>query len=405
MALLAGCDHVADTELVAYAYPSVANVAAISFTRETEGVPFNSVLPTRELVDEQGASGVVSPNNDTLYSGLSLDLSRSPQIVELPPIDAGRYQSLMITDMRAYNVAEVVNTGQGGRYMFAVMGYEGEVPNGVQFVESESDVLLGLVRTEVFDSDDLPTVNTIQDKISISPLLTVDNNLTVSPDLPVIDPENLEISVLNNWVEMAQWAMEHSPALDARDAQYRARIEMLEPGLLNKIMFAYGVYKIKKVGADMKSTKGYYGPRDQVTENHWERGAINTFSHLALSYERALYPTYTTDSNGDELVGCRDYTITFNDVPVRAFWSFTVYQTDTKQFVPNAEKKYRVSDKSGIENPDGSVTLHLGGDPAANNFLPLPADCANWYSLIRFYEPEEELLDGSWSVPQIVKVN
>jgi hypothetical protein len=403
--LVAGCDHIADTDLVGYAYPSVANVAAMSHSRETYGLPLNAPLHNRELVDHRGASGVVSPNNDTLYSGLSIDLSESPQIIELPPIDEGRYQSMMITDMRAYNVAEFVNNGMGGRYMFAVNGYQGDVPDDVEFVEAESDVLLGIIRTEVFDAADLPKVHRIQDQIRITPLLPIDNNLTVSPDLPVIDPENLEMSVLDNWVEMAQWAMKHSPKLDARDAQYKAQIEQLEPGLLNKLMFAYGVYKLKKAGAQMKSTQGYYGPRDQVTDNHWERGAINTFSHLALSYERALYPTYTTDRDGDELVGCQAYTITFRDVPVRAFWSFTVYQTQNKQFVPNDDNKYRVSDKSAIQGADGSITIHLGGDPVANNYLPLPADCAPWYSLIRLYEPEESLLNETWQVPQIVKAN
>jgi hypothetical protein len=153
----------------------------------------------------------------------------------------------------------------------------------------------------------------------------------------------------------------------------------------------------------MKTTKGYYGPRDQVTENHWERGAINTYSHLALSDERAVYPSYSVDSNGDDLLGCNAYTITFKDVPVRAFWSLTVYREKDKQLVPNDEQKYRVSDKSATADPDGSVTIHLGGDSAANNYLPLPADCKKWYTLIRLYEPEEAILNGSWEVPPLVK--
>lgn len=405
VALLAGCDRVADTELVAYAYPSVANVAALSYGQETEGATFNAFLHNQELVDHHGAAGIVSPNNDTLYSGLSLDLRTTPQIVELPPLEAGRYQSLMVTDLRAYNVAEAVNDGGGGRFMFALRGYDGAVPEGVQLVETESDILLGIIRTEVFDAADLPTVYGIQDAIRITPALPVPNNLTQSGDLPGVDVDDLESSVLDNWVEMAQWAMRHSPQLDQRDAAYRARLEQLAPGLFNKLVFAYGVYRLRKDGADMDSTRGYYGPREQVSDNHWERAAITTFSHLALSEERALYPTYTTDSDGDELVGCKAYTITFKEVPVRAFWSFSVYQKANKQFVPDDEHRYRISDKSAVPNPDGSVTVHLGGDPDAANFLPLPADCAPWYTLIRFYEPEAALLDGSWDVPQIKKVD
>ncbi|MEM9256505.1 MAG: DUF1214 domain-containing protein [Pseudomonadota bacterium] len=405
LTLMMGCGRVADTDLVGYAYPSVVNAAALSYSDAAEGLSFNQLLHNRELVDHEGAGGIVSPNNDTLYSGLSLDLRQSPQIVTLPSVPEGTYQSMMITDLRAYNVAEIVNDRGGGRFMFAVLGYSGEVPADVQLIETESDILLGIVRTEVVDADDLSLVFELQDGIRIDPLLPVADNLTRSADLPSIDPDSLEMSVLNHWVALAQWAMRHSPALDASDLEYKTRIEQLTPGLLNKIVFAYGVYRLKRDGANMTSTRGLYGRRDQVTGSHWERGAITTFSHLALSPERALYPTLTVDSDGEELLGCRAYTATFKDVPVRAFWSLTVYETDSKQFVPNPQQLYRISNKTAVQAADGSVTIHLGGDPDADNYLPLPADCAAWYTMIRFYEPEQPLLDGSWPTPQIVLVD
>ena len=168
-------------------------------------------------------------------------------------------------------------------------------------------------------------------------------------------------------------------------------------------MFAYGVYKLRKDGAKMTSTRGLYGPRAEVTKNHWARGAITTVSHLALSYKRASYPTFSVDSNSDDLVGCQAYTATFKDVPVNAFWSMTIYKDSDKQLVPNKQKRYRVSDKTDVAGPDGSVTIHLGGDPTAENYLPLPEDCAEWYTLVRLYEPQEAFLDGTWKVPSIVK--
>ena len=48
--LLAGCDHVADTELVGYAYPSVANVAAMSYSKEKDGTTFNAFLHHRDPI-------------------------------------------------------------------------------------------------------------------------------------------------------------------------------------------------------------------------------------------------------------------------------------------------------------------------------------------------------------------
>jgi len=404
ISLLGGCDHVADVETVGYAFPSVANIAAMSHTEVTQNAKNNLPVHHRELVDHEGASGVVSPNNDTLYSGISIDMSHSPQFLELPALEDTRYQSMMVTDMRAYNIAEFVNNGQGGRFMFAVKGYQGDIPEGTRLIESESDVLLVLIRTEVFNATDLPNVHLIQDHIKVSPLLNIVPNITVFPDLPKIDPDNLKISVMSKWVEMAQWAMRHSPKLDTKDARYKERINRLKPGILNKIVFAYGVYKLRKEGAKMTSTKGLYGPRAEVTENHWARGAITTVSHLAMSYKRASYPTFNVDINGDELVGCHTYTATFKDVPVNAFWSLTVYKDSDKQLVPNDLKKYRVSDKTAVAGQDGSVIIHLGGNPVADNYLPLPEDCAEWYTIVRLYEPQEKFLNGSWKVPSIVKI-
>jgi len=133
--LLTGCRDITNFETVGYAYPSVVNVVAISRSRATKDARFNQVFHYRDLVDHHGASGVVSPNNDTLYSGLFLDLRTSPQIVKMPSFAGKRYQSLMVNDMRSYNIAEIINDGSGGQYLFAVKGFKGEVPEGVRLYE------------------------------------------------------------------------------------------------------------------------------------------------------------------------------------------------------------------------------------------------------------------------------
>ncbi len=40
-------------------------------------------------------------------------------------------------------------------------------------------------------------------------------------------------------------------------------------------------------------------------------------------------------------------------------------------FEPNKYNAYNVNNISGAPNPDGSFTIHFGGDPNSTNFLPI----------------------------------
>ena len=52
-------------------------------------------------------------------------------------------------------------------------------------------------------------------------------------------------------------------------------------------------------------------------------------------------------------------------------------------------------------NKDGSITIHFGGDPKSVNYLPITE---GWNYVIRLYQPRQEILDGSWTFPQIEPV-
>jgi len=91
------------------------------------------------------------------------------------------------------------------------------------------------------------------------------------------------------------------------------------------------------------------------------------------------------------------YSLTVKDVPVDAFWSVSVYNRDG-YFQKNAYDAYSVNSVTATPNPDGSYTVHLGGDPDNVNFLPITE---GWNYAVRMYQPREEILDGSWTFPGI----
>jgi hypothetical protein len=86
------------------------------------------------------------------------------------------------------------------------------------------------------------------------------------------------------------------------------------------------------------------------------------------------------------------------DVPVRAFWSVIVYDADG--FIPENELgRYSYNNVTASPNEDGSITIHFGGDQDQINYLPV---AEGWNYAIRMYEPGQEILDGSWTFPNIM---
>jgi len=47
-----------------------------------------------------------------------------------------------------------------------------------------------------------------------------------------------------------------------------------------------------------------------------------------------------------------------------------------------------------MENADGSITVHFGGDPKQPNYLAI---MDGWNYIVRLYKPRQEILDGSWA--------
>src|SRR5580698_8623865 len=80
---------------------------------------------------------VQTPNSDTPYSWMGLDLRTEPIVLTFPPIDKSRYFSVQLTDAYTFNFAYIGSraTGNdGGSFLLAGPGWKGEAPKGVQEV-------------------------------------------------------------------------------------------------------------------------------------------------------------------------------------------------------------------------------------------------------------------------------
>lgn len=123
--------------------------------------------------------------------------------------------------------------------------------------------------------------------------------------------------------------------------------------------------------------------------------------------QEAVYWWTNVDGSGRTLSGSHDYVMHFAPgglPPNGAFWSLTM-GTSRNRFVPNRLNRYSVGDRSGlVPNADGSVDIHIGtGAPAGHESNWLPAPAGQFILWLRVYVPGEAILDGSYTVPPLVR--
>ena len=120
----------------------------------------------------------------------------------------------------------------------------------------------------------------------------------------------------------------------------------------------------------------------------------------------AAYPMTYTDADGDQLDGRNRYTLTFDqDPPVDAFWSITMYDLPDFYLVPNAIGRYSIGDRTpGLRrDADGPLTIVIQHDHPAGTGNWLPAPAAPFRPLMRLYQPQAAVLDGTCTIPPITK--
>ena len=134
--------------------------------------PMNTFVHVRELPPAE-FKGVVRPNFDTLYSLAWLDLTSGPIVVSSAAVTDGRYYELPMYDMWTDEFAAPGTRTTGtdaGNWAVVPPGWTGEVPSGVDRIDSPTPYVWIIVRTETHGPSDYPTVHAIQDGYSIVPL-------------------------------------------------------------------------------------------------------------------------------------------------------------------------------------------------------------------------------------------
>src|SRR5436189_858699 len=111
-------------------------------------------------------TAIQTPNSDTPYSWLGMDLRAEPLVLTVPPIEKERYFSIQLIDAYTFNFDYIGSraTGtEGGSYMIAGPKWKGETPKGVKKVfRAETEFVFAVYRTQLFKPDDIDNVKKVQ---------------------------------------------------------------------------------------------------------------------------------------------------------------------------------------------------------------------------------------------------
>jgi hypothetical protein len=116
------------------------------------------------------------------------------------------------------------------------------------------------------------------------------------------------------------------------------------------------------------------------------------------------------DSDGHPYDGGKTYKVTLPpNIPARAFWSFTVYDNQTRSMLDTPQRYPRAGSQSypspaAEPNADGSTTVYFGprqpdGVKRGNWIQTMPGK--GWFTLLRLYSPLESFFTKAWRLSEI----
>lgn len=197
--------------------------------------PFNTVLNIARVFTPEDTA-FVTPNSDTPYTFMGLDLRAEPVVITIPPIDEKRYFVFQLMDLYTFNFDYIGTrtTGNGGgNFLIAGPGWQGQTPDGItKAIRSETEFVNVVGRTQLFNPADLDNVKNIQEGYKVqtlsaflgqpAPAKAPDPNW-VRPLSPADQRTSLEFFNVLNF--MLQFAPVHPSEVDLRErvCQHRHR--------------------------------------------------------------------------------------------------------------------------------------------------------------------------------------
>ena len=419
-------------EAYIYGFPIVESYRAMYASAiDSDGDGYQAPLNTLNnvgAVPGPGDTSVVTPNVDTLYSYLWLDLRTEPVVLGVPEIADGRYYSVQLIDLYKFTFEYIGTRATGpeaGRYLIVGPNWKGEAPANVnQVIRCETEFATAVYRTELRGPDDLEDARSIQSQYEVQTLSefvgqpppdsvpaiafpkpdsSVEPGLgffsTLNLLLPFCAPHSTEQKLM---ARLARIGVNANAPVDAAGMNPSIR-EAIQKGIQEgdaAITAAAQTLKVAEV----------IGTREYLKNDYIKRAVAARLGRYTNSKKEALYPLYVTDAEGKPLdASGANYLLKLGMQelpPVNAFWSISVYDGSSNGLVANPINRYRISSSMLPDlsrDADGGLTLYIQHESPieelAANWLPAPS--GPFYMVMRLYWPKPEAYNGTWTPPLV----
>jgi hypothetical protein len=405
--------------------------------------PFNQLKNEPNVFTYKDTS-IPTPNSDTPYSFVWMDLRAEPIVISVPAVDPKRYYSVMLCDGNTYNYGYIGTRATGsdaGDYMVVGPDWRGQTPPGIKKVfRSGTWLSLAGFRTQLFTPDDLDAMKKVQAGYKTQTLSAYQKQPAPQAAPAVSFPKFTKDLVKKNFFEYLDFALQFAPAVP-NETEIRAQLASIGIGpsktfnfkdlsLEQKAEILIGMKQgeskvtaaVAKAGTVVNgwNVSGLPGDSAHYNGDWLARAAAAQAGIYGNSPEEAMYPFTFNDVTGKKLDGSKsNYTITFPAgqlPPVNAFWSVTMYDGKTQFLIKNPINRYLINTPmlpSMKTDADGSLTLYIqnkspGPDREAN-WLPAPAGPI--YLVMRLYWPKDSSPSilpagkGTWQPPTVVRAS
>lgn len=390
---------------------------------------------TADLMDARTL--FLTPNTTTVYGFACMDLSQGPVVMEVPSGVLGPLQDAdfrWVTDIGLTGP----DAGKGGKYLLVPPGWKEPLPTTGYFeAKPETNTLLVFFRAFVKDGDVASAVKHVKEGAKLYHL----GALTESgepPETDWVDTSGMKFNTISandfsffdelNQVVQAEPADFVDPdvvglyaAIGIRKGQPFAPDDRMKKILTDAVAIGNATARTF-VFASRDPRSKFYDDRAWFTPfiggsylflDGAERllDARSMFFYYATGITPAMtmakvgsgsaYAVAVKDAKGAYLDGGKTYKITLpGPVPAKAFWSFVVYDNETRSLLETDQKLAGVdsTDKALKIGADGSATVWFGPKAPegqeSNWVQTMPGRGFN--VILRLYGPLEPWFDKSW---------
>ncbi|WIA39245.1 hypothetical protein OEZ86_005367 [Tetradesmus obliquus] len=411
-------------------------------------------VPTLVTPQNQAAFNIVAPNCDTRYTTSWLDLTAGPQMLGAPNTN-GRYYVMELLDFytNVFGNPGAPTTGTAAsKWVVLPPAYKrSALPRALwnlRMYRSNTTGVWLLGRTYVANQSDLAAAREVQQQYSLSPAMPPPGNATGNST--ALTHLQRAVTAANALLQQAVWqlgsvsnstpafaaimgkafspslgtagplALAPSLGLSRARGFNQTRLSVRQQAVLQAgsklgqaCITSYA--SSGDIGVSQASGWSYTTKAGTYGSDYILRAAVALVGVGANEPNITVYGANRRDADMQALNGNQTYSVAFASVPpAEYFSSLTLYSAQTNMLMSNAYSNRSVLNFNatpGLQwNKDGSIDVYLSSKPPGPagskqlaNWLPAGENEQYWAAL-RLYGPSYEVVNGSYPLPPIVRV-